>query len=120
MIMKDYISSAEKTIQKLQSGEDRRNRIPWLRHSIKLYQEKIKEQEVLLVPLYNQYNRAIEIRDLKNDELSSYRTELTFWENASVTIKDPVREQKRAFWVLKRRLKTVSTGEVSLTQNLIY
>ncbi len=82
-----YISSAEKTIQKLQSGEDRRNRIPWLRHSIKLYQEKIKEQEVLLVPLYNQYNRAIEIRDLKNDELSSYRTELTFWENASVNYK---------------------------------
>ena len=75
-------------------------------HYIKIFQNKIKEKEQLLSPLYEQYSRAVETRDLKNEELSSYRTEIAFWENASENYKTAREGAEESLLLLEERIKS--------------
>ncbi len=48
----------------------------------RMFKGKAEECRAKLIPLKDQYERAVEIRDSKNEELLSYRNELAFWEDA--------------------------------------
>ena len=77
-----------------------------LQWRISICTRKIDELEKLLPSLYTDRSIAEEIRDRKNDELSSYRAELVFWEKSQIDYRNARIEAEDALLSLEERINT--------------
>ena len=97
------IKEIEKEVRKLKSlGDSNFGRF---------FLKKALEKEKLLPELREQYNLAEDIRDKKNDELSSYITELAFWEKASYNYKTARENAEKSLLALEDKIKSGVYGE---------
>ncbi len=101
----DYERYIKRAVDEIENDDDRRG-FDFRFLFIRIYRQKIDDLKPLLPPLYNQYNLAVEIRDRKNSELSSYRTELAFWENASVNYKTAREAAENSLISLEEQIKS--------------